>query len=90
MHNVAQVFRIANLPIGLVCFPDATIMFAKERKEFCILDNPEKGVKACINDSQIQLYNDTREGLETVEYETKYAYKTMPLLLSWLTQQNLM
>lgn len=76
--------QLASLPIQLILAENGQVAFQKMGNFKTILDQPETGVQAIIDDDGIYI------GAETeVCFNTLYNYKEMPELLAWLQQMNL-
>lgn len=85
MNNTYAVgITLPGLPLQMRCYDDATVSFHKLGLFKAIIDNPETGVQAIVDDVGISIGANTE-----LEYNERYEYKTMPELLSWLIAQKL-
>lgn len=77
--------KLNNLPIYIICYENGWINFQKDRHKIAtVVDQPEQGVQAIIDDDGISIGANTE-----VEYGLCYEYKSEPELLAWLKAQNL-
>lgn len=82
-------YPLANLPIHLVLLSDATIAWVKVAPVGRIYDQPPSGGVAAVFDEEWFVFEKSTGENEQYEYNTRYAYKELPLMLTWLQQQNL-
>lgn len=88
----AQI-RLGSLPINLVLVGDSTwgeVVFVKVQEKIkTVFDEPEdtQAVMAVFTDVGFGL--STPNAADHFEYDTRYDYKNIPLMLKWLQQQKL-
>lgn len=76
-------------PLVLICLQDGSIALAKKQEITVLLDHPEQsGVEATFDNDSFDILGEEGQSI-TLQYNTTYQYKTIPLLLAWLEQQNL-
>lgn len=79
---------MGNMPILILCMPDASIAFAPRIRFNGIIDNEVEGeISALYRTDGFEL----KRGEETFEvfYNYRYYYKQIPLLLAYVKQQNI-
>ena len=76
---------IANMPINLVILSNETLAFVRVAEFKALFDMAPTPEGVCA-----EFYQDTFviDG-EAYEYNSAYAYKTIPKMLEWLQAQNL-
>lgn len=86
MRNQIQI-PIGNLPVQLVLLwnrQEGGVVFVKSAPVGLIVENHERGKVSAIFDEEGFSIGD-----EDFSYNTIYNYKSIPLMLEWLQQQNL-
>lgn len=74
---------LGGMPINLVLLSNGCIVFVKTCEFGVLFDYPEAGLQAIFQEDHFRI------GEEEYEYNWMYPYKTMPNLLAYLQQQNL-
>lgn len=76
-------------PVILACFDNGCVALLKVHNFKPVLDSFEHGVSGAFHGDYFTLFTKEGDDLQEFEYSTAYNYKTIPLLLAWLKQQNL-
>lgn len=85
MQLMQMQMALANMPINLVILSNGTLAFVRvtEFKALFDMASTPEGVSAEFYENMFLI-----DGVE-YEYNSTYAYKTIPKMLKWLQAQNL-